>query len=228
MRLGHLIAVVLVLVVPSERPALAQVQEKFEIPPGVVDVRLSFARFGQSPELAGVYTLVAQELPGHGWGIEMGGHLYPFKYRGLTIGVGGAIVTAGGRRNPGVPVSGRSQAPNVHTRFSTGFARRDAFTAFFNPQLSFNFAGSNGFSYVSGGLGTARLTIGIDGVEPDRPSASPKTINYGGGARWFITPHVAFTFDVRVYAISPVVVEGFGLVNPRMNLVFVSAGMSMK
>ena len=29
------------------------------------------------------------------------------------------------------------------------------------------------------------------------------TINYGGGARWFIKPHVAFSFDVRFYAINP-------------------------
>ena len=30
-----------------------------------------------------------------------------------------------------------------------------------------------------------------------------KTINYGGGARWFTKTHLAFSFDVRFYAINP-------------------------
>ena len=34
-------------------------------------------------------------------------------------------------------------------------------------------------------------------------SARLKTINYGGGARWFAKAHVAFSFDVRFYAINP-------------------------
>ncbi len=29
------------------------------------------------------------------------------------------------------------------------------------------------------------------------------TVNYGGGARWFIKHHLAFSLDVRVYEIQP-------------------------
>ena len=60
-----------------------------------------------------------------------------------------------------------------------------------------------------------------------------KTINYGGGARWFIKSHVAFSFDVRFYAINPGVVlarpngtlrEG----SPRTTLTAIGAGVSIK
>ena len=35
-------------------------------------------------------------------------------------------------------------------------------------------------------------------------------LNYGGGARWFNSPHLAFTFDIRFYAISPRDADGDG------------------
>ena len=34
------------------------------------------------------------------------------------------------------------------------------------------------------------------------------TINYGGGARWFAKPHLAFTFDVRFHEIDPGTPQG--------------------
>jgi hypothetical protein len=54
-----------------------------------------------------------------------------------------------------------------------------------------------------------------------------KTINYGGGARWFIKPHVAFSFDVRFYAINPSSSGAFAA-SPRTTLVVIGAGVSVK
>ena len=54
-----------------------------------------------------------------------------------------------------------------------------------------------------------------------------ETINYGGGARWFIKAHLAFSFDVRFYAINPGSAYTFSQ-SPRTTLLVVGAGVSVK
>ena len=55
-----------------------------------------------------------------------------------------------------------------------------------------------------------------------------KTINYGGGARWFAKRHLAFTFDVRFYAINPGT-PAFGFPSsPRTTLLVIGAGASVR
>ena len=53
-------------------------------------------------------------------------------------------------------------------------------------------------------------------------------LNYGGGARFFNTPHLAFTFDIRFYAISPrestPTMPGY----PRAKFMVLSAGVAFK
>jgi len=53
-------------------------------------------------------------------------------------------------------------------------------------------------------------------------------LNYGGGARFFNTPHLAFTFDIRFYAISPrestATIPGY----PRAKFMVLSAGVAFK
>jgi hypothetical protein len=206
------------LVIGSTTPASAQVPGDMELPPAVVDLRISFGRFGQPLDLASTRGLVFRELPGTGLGIDVGAHWYPFRYRKMIVGVGGSLAAASGRADSGVPAPGTSRAHNVLVTYVA-----------LAPQLSLNFAGSNGWSYVSGGYGPTRLAVTVDKTpNPERPPSTPRTLNYGGGARWFITDRVAFTFDIRLYATSPFLKEGFGLLSPRMNLVFVSAGVSLK
>jgi hypothetical protein len=55
-----------------------------------------------------------------------------------------------------------------------------------------------------------------------------KTINYGGGARWFIKPHVAFSFDVRFYAIKSRSRLDGAPASPRTTLMVIGAGVSIK
>ena len=55
-----------------------------------------------------------------------------------------------------------------------------------------------------------------------------KTINYGGGARWFIKAHLAFSFDVRFYAINPGSAAYRFPQTPRTRLMVVGAGVSIK
>ena len=54
------------------------------------------------------------------------------------------------------------------------------------------------------------------------------TINYGAGARWFARPHVAFTFDVRFHEIYPGTPQGGLPGSPRMNMLIIGAGVSLK
>ena len=87
---------------------------------------------------------------------------------------------------------GGAEGPTVKTRFSV-----------LSPQVSLNFGRRHGWSYLSGGIGWARVH---DRARKRRRSptrtGSRGSFNYGGGARWFAKEHLAFAFDLRFYAIS--------------------------
>ena len=74
------------------------------------------------------------------------------------------------------------------------------------PQLSFNFGTPQGWSYVSGGAGvgglSGRLAAGDSVASQSRASGLVSTVNLGAGARWFMTRHVAFSFDLRLHRIG--------------------------
>jgi hypothetical protein len=55
-----------------------------------------------------------------------------------------------------------------------------------------------------------------------------KTINYGGGARWFAKKHLAFSFDVRFHAINPGTASGGFPPSPRTTFLVIGAGVSVK
>jgi hypothetical protein len=99
------------------------------------------------------------------------------------------------------------------------------------PQISFNFGTSDGWSYLSGGYGVAWINTTAEGTSAFLP-AGPLTLstkegasraaNYGGGARWFIRPHLAVGFDVRFLR-----VRSTGL-RPATTEVLASAGVSLR
>ena len=128
------------------------------------------------------------ELPGRGLGVQVGAHLYPLRWRAVTFGIGGELAASRASKSPGV-----EDLRPAKERFTS-----------IAPQLSFNFGNGNGWSYLSGGIGQSTWAIVPEGQENDpADSEKLKTINYGGGARWFIKSHIAFSFDVRFYALNP-------------------------
>jgi hypothetical protein len=165
-------------------------------------------------ELAASRGLNLQELPGRGFGGAVGLHLYPFKAGPVTFGVGGRLSTTQAGRTPAPQSSLRS----VNGRFTH-----------FGPQLSLNFGSGAGWSYLSGGISTSKWSIVPDGAVPLPPDEEGlKTLDYGGGARWFAKPHLAFSFDVRFYAVNPgTPVPGLPS-GPRTTLLVVGAGISLK
>ena len=95
--------------------------------------------------------------------------------------------------------------------------------------VSFNFGDGDGWSYLSGGIGTSTWSLVPDGLPPAAPDTEHlKTINYGGGGRWFIKRHLAFSFDVRFYAIEPTTPIPGHPSGPRTTLLIMGAGVSVK
>jgi hypothetical protein len=186
------------------------------IPLFVVDLHGTFPRFPSDVPIADSRGLQLGELPGPGLGFQVGAHFYPLKWKAITFGIGGEFTANRSRSTPAATADPSILA--TEERFSAG-----------SGQLSFNFGTGSGWSYISGGIGQSQWSIVPAGQEPFNKDVDRlKTVNYGGGARWFIKPHLAFSFDVRFYAISPTQPE-FGFPGgPRTTLLIIGAGMSLK
>ena len=197
-------------------PALAQ-EPPPRIPIFVLDVHGNVPRFPQDPILAQSRDLRVTELPGTGLGGQIGAHVYPVKFKAITIGVGGQVMLTRGTKTPAKEAQDRLKA--VTEKFRS-----------LSAQLSLNFGSGTGWSYLSGGIGRSNWSIvpeGRDPVEGDEEVL--KTINYGGGARWFAKSHLAFSFDVRLYAINPGVSSLPRLPgSPRTTFMVIGAGVSLK
>jgi len=185
----------------------------------VVDARGSLARFKANPAVAGPLEVDATTLPTRGLGITVGAHWYPLRTRRITVGVGAEYARAADGKT--TTVTGEDdveiEGPTLTTRFTS-----------LSPQLSLNFGRDEGWSYVSAGMGTARITT----ERADSPlvvtADRTRALNYGGGARWFNSPRMAFTFDVRFYAISPRPATATVPAYPRAKFMVLSAGVAFR
>jgi hypothetical protein len=196
-------------------PARAQDQPP-RLPFIVVDLHGAFTNFPSSAELATSRGLTdVTQLPGASLGGDVAVHLYPLRWRAVTFGIGGRVMGARGHQAPPAIGDAAPLTP-VTERFLTAA-----------PELSFNFGSGNGWSYISGGIGRSIWQVVPDGADrQDADEERRQTSNYGGGARWFIKRHLAFSFDVRVYGIKA---GTLGLTPaPRANLLVIAAGASIK
>jgi hypothetical protein len=214
----------LVLVLLSLSPSAFAQDPPPPIPWIVVDLHGSIPRFpSDNPDLATSRNMNIAELPGSGLGAQVGLHLYPLRTRIVTVGLGGELAIGRARQTPAPEVV----AATVAAGGTALRASEERFTSL-SPQLSLNFGNGSGWSYLSAGLGQATWSLATDDLGEYPPNSDKlKTLNYGGGARWFIKPHVAFSFDVRFYAISP----GFAYIfpaSPRATLLIIGAGISVK
>ena len=193
----------------------AWAQEREPIGRFVADLRGSVAPYGQNADFAFARGFDSRVTPSVGLGFEAGGHFYFFRWRVITFGIGASFHGSLGDRRAG------ENDPDPD-----GPTLRKTFTAV-APQLSFNFGGRDGWSYVSGGPGSSRLSLFP--LNQDQPvPRRANTLNYGGGARWFVKEHVAFSVDLRFYAISPLAETATEPGSPRMTLMVLSIGASFK
>lgn len=187
------------------------------IGPFVVDVHGTVPRFPRNQQLADSRGLLLRELPGAGFGLHGGVHVYPLRWKAVTFGLGADLT-----------VSRAAQSAPPIAQGLTGRAVTERFTHL-APQISFNFGDGDGWSYISGGIGTSTWSLVPDGLAAQAPDTERlKTINYGGGARWFIKRHLAFSFDVRFYAIDPTTPILGRPSGPRTTLVIMGAGVSVR
>lgn len=181
----------------------------------VVDARGVLAKFGQRPLSAAALGVTAADMPGPGFGVSLGAHVYPLRLGRVAFGIGGEVLMAR-RAKQKIDTAGEPVGAELQSRMYT-----------LAPQISGNFGHRNGWSYVSAGIGTASFETWP--VDHDNPDRRVRAINYGGGARWFTSSHLAFTIDLRFYSVAA------GLANdaapaerPRARLMVISAGVSVR
>lgn len=186
------------------------------IGPYVVDLRGIVPLFGNDATLAASRNLSQAELPGTGLGGSFGGHVYLPKFGPVTVGVG---VEATVGRSHAVPDTSADPSLRPVTETFRSVV----------PQVSLNFKGANGWSYLSVGFGRARWSVIPDGADPLPPDEeSLAVIDYGGGARWFIRKHLAFTLDVRFHEIKEGAPQPDLPASPHTVLLAIGAGVSLR
>jgi hypothetical protein len=68
-----------------------------------------------------------------------------------------------------------------------------------------------------------------DGAQPlPIDEERQRTLNYGGGARWFIRKRLAFSLDVRLYEIASNAPQSGLPGAPRTRLLIIGAGISVR
>jgi hypothetical protein len=212
----HAVGFVGFCVVAAASSAFAQ-PPSTRIGPFVIDIRGTIPRFPTDATVAESRGLNVNDLPGTGIGVAIGAHLYLLKWRAITLGIGGEFMTSRAHSSESV-VNGQVYARAVTERLTS-----------LAPQLSFNFGSAKGWSYLSGGIARSTWSIVPDGLEPTPGDEEKlKTINYGGGARWFAKKHLAFTFDVRFYAVNPGTPQLGFPGTPRTTLFVGAAGVAIR
>ena len=207
-------------------PAIAAAQDPAPPPPlleepigpFVVDARITMARFKAAPSVAESLGVAAADLPTRGLGLVVGGHFYPVRGRAFALGVGGEVlVRARGSRTIAPVVEDGPDGPTVITRITA-----------ISPQVSLNFGRRTGYSYLSGGIGWGSFTTELKDSPVAIAETRPRVINYGGGARWFTSQHLAFSLDLRFYKMGVQQVAVQRPAYPAATMMVFSAGISSR
>jgi hypothetical protein len=184
-------------------------------PPGpfVVDARVALPSFSSDESLAIPLGLRSDQLPERGLGYDIGAHFYPWRGR-VTLGLGASLLRASATQSPAADALPTD--PTVESRIAA-----------FTPQLSLNFGTARGWSYVSAGYGWTRRSTG-DASDTIVDGPNLGTLSYGGGARWFVTRHVAFSFDLRFYRLPTQEADAVVPVQPGYTMFVGLAGVSFR
>ena len=176
-------------------------------PPGpyVIDVR---GVMSGAPGGTGFYPVVASTtiVPKRGFGLGGGAHLYPFHLGIARLGFGVEAMRTRGTASTPAATTTATTATSA-TSASVADAVMDMTTV--AGQISFNFGSRDGWSYLTGGYGNTRTRGQVSSEVPGPIVHSvvvlrrhTPTINYGGGARWFIRDRLAVGFDLRFHRIG--------------------------
>jgi hypothetical protein len=201
-------------------PLTASAQERRPLPVAVFEVRGVTGSLMDDPVTAGDLGLAGGVLPGRASGGVAGLHFYPLRGPGLALGVGGEGLLARGR-SAFVDAAGEPTGDHV-VRQLQGLS----------GIVSLNFGHEDGWSHISAGVGPLRfrnaLAPAVALPPPATNAAYLLTLNAGGGARWFLSDHVAFGFDVRMYFTRAEAQTGGSAGREAARLLLLSAGVTIK
>lgn len=140
-------------------------------------------------------------LPGKAWGLSGGANIYLLKVGVMTFGVGAQLATGRGKGEALTIVTG-SGATAVTTTTPVVITQITSLL----PQVSMNFGHKLGWSYLSAGYGRTRVSSSKSAVGEVPGTVLPEAwnpaLNFGGGAKWFMKPHLGASFDVRFTKLS--------------------------
>ena len=225
----------------ASTPAVAQPAGPAVPGPYVFDIRASMTGL---PKSGGFYPVlpVGTLVPRRGFGLDVGGHVYPGSLGRARLGIGVDVVRVRGTASTpavatstsmsttpsGTPTSSSAQGSALSSASRIDVRSTITVVA---PQISFSFGTREGWSYLSAGYGTALMrsvasgrTSGpvVAGATIERDSGRLAAVNYGGGARWFIRAHLAVGFDLRFHRLASAGDR------PASTLVMASAGVSVR
>jgi hypothetical protein len=207
------LALSLALVAASAAPALAQAPGP--LPPFVIDVRGIFATLGRDSTTAADLQIAPAQLPTHGLGGVVGVQVYPLRWTGFAIGVGGEAVLA--RASGQTTNADGTAGPRVERRLQG-----------MSGQISLNFGHRLGWSYLSAGIGPLRFESFTGNLPSAEAPPFETTQNFGAGARWFNFTHLAFCFDLRFYLTTPQMATATSAGRSRQRVTVLSAGIAIK
>ena len=230
-------AAVLTLIITGTVAAVAAAQtpvltlEPDRPGPYVIDVRGSTVG---APQAAGFYPAVPTGtlVPSRAFGFDLGGHVYLFQLGPARVGIGADLFRLRGTASPPEPVTTGSATTPPPTPSAPTTPDITVSVTTIAPQISFNFGGSSGWSYLSAGLGRAQVITKRStfdrGQAARLESGQVTSQNFGGGARWFTSDHLAFTFDLRFHLLSPGKPQDEARGTPRTRIVSASVGISLR
>ena len=188
-------------------------------PPGPYVIDVHGVSIGL-PEGAVFFPPVAAGVPApsRGAGFDVGAHVYAGRLGSARLGFGANLVNVRGKAIPqrAAPTTTTSATPEGPPGAAVDLRTLAS-------QVSFNFGTEDGWSYLGAGAGfTEVIARTLAPVEARRESGRLLTINAGGGARWFLTRHIAFGFDARLYRVAAADTM------PASMLFAISAGVSLR
>ncbi len=197
----------------------ASAQARRPLPVAVFEVR------GVTGELPGTDAVTLDDLglsgglPERAVGGVAGLHVYPVRRARMALGLGGE----------GVLVRARADIINADGVLTGQRVVRQLQAL--AGIVSLNFGHAGGWSHVSAGFGPLRFKNALaPAAVPESAIEAPYrlTLNAGAGARWFLSNHVAFGFDLRMYFIRADVATGASAGHEAARLMLLSAGVTIK
>jgi hypothetical protein len=200
-------------------------QQKARIGPWVADLRITSVGLPNAPGWTPTVPS-GTATPTRGLGIDAGVHVNLLRFRALALGVGATYLVA--RSTATTPIA----TPTTATPATTStFPEVTTRVTSFAPQVSLNFGHALGWSYLSAGLGRSKTEseASLAGTTfTPRNSDWVKTLNYGGGARWFLNDRFGVGFDIRWHKVSIVPATTTHPGAPRASLLAAGAGIVIK